>query len=116
MNTLLLDQSSWDLVLDALGNIAMAASPYAVAQDVASEAKVFSGECYYDTTKGILYFQEIFGQYPPIEAMRTQYIDAAKLVPGVLDAVCYFSSFKDRVLTGQIQVTDQSGVTLNVAF
>lgn len=36
MKTLLLDQKSWDLTLDAAGNIAVAAEPYAIAQDVAS--------------------------------------------------------------------------------
>ena len=39
MNTLYLDPQSWDLVLDAAGNIAMAKGPYAKAQDVASAKK-----------------------------------------------------------------------------
>ena len=41
MNTLLLDQTAWDLVLDSAGNIALAAVPYARAQDVASAIKTF---------------------------------------------------------------------------
>ena len=46
MNTLYLDPQSWDLVLDAAGNIAMAKDPYAKAQDVASACRLFSGELY----------------------------------------------------------------------
>ena len=57
MNTLLLDASAWDLVLDANGDIALAAPPYAVAQDVASAISLFLGELWYDTTQGVPYFQ-----------------------------------------------------------
>ena len=35
-NTLLLDRTVWDLLLDGSGNIAIATEPYATAQDVAS--------------------------------------------------------------------------------
>ena len=40
-STLLLDQTEWDLVLDASGNIALASPPYALAQDVASAVRTF---------------------------------------------------------------------------
>ena len=53
MNTLYLDPQSWDFVLDAAGNIAMAKDPYAKAQDVSSACRLFAGELYYDTEKGI---------------------------------------------------------------
>ena len=51
--TLLLDPLKWDLVVDAAGNIAVASPPYALAQDAASSIKLFSGECYYDTSIGV---------------------------------------------------------------
>ena len=54
-DTLLLDLTNWDLVLDVNGNIAIARPPYALAQDAASAVKTFQGECYYDTTLGIPY-------------------------------------------------------------
>ena len=53
MNTLYLDPQSWDLVLDTAGNIALAKDPYAKAQDVASACRLFAGELYDDTEKGI---------------------------------------------------------------
>lgn len=43
MNTLYLDQESWDLTLDTAGNIALAKDPYAKAQDVASAYRVRTG-------------------------------------------------------------------------
>lgn len=116
MRTLLLDQVAWDLCLDAEGNIAVASNPYAIAQDVASEARVFHGECYFDTTKGIYYFEQILGHYPPLEAMRAQYVAAALTVPGVVDAVCFFNAIRGRRLAGQILVTDANGRAQNVSF
>jgi hypothetical protein len=44
VNTLLLDVSSWDLCLDAAGNIAMASNPYSIAQDAASAIRTFAGD------------------------------------------------------------------------
>jgi hypothetical protein len=48
--TLKLDTSTWDLMLDGQGNIAIATDSEAVAQDVASACLVFYGECYFDNT------------------------------------------------------------------
>ena len=66
MKTLLLDVESWDVILDAASNIAIASEPYAVAQDVASAIKLFAGELWYDTTKGVPYFASILGKSPPV--------------------------------------------------
>lgn len=115
MKTLLLDRSAWDLVLDASGNIAIASEPYSLAQDVASTAKCFQGECWFDTTVGIPQWQ-ILGQWPSLEFVRAQYEAAAMTVPDVVDARCVFTSFEDRVLSGQIQVTDADGNTQGVSF
>ena len=51
--TLLLTPQTWDLTVDASNNIAVAAEPYALAQDAASAIRLFQGEDYYDTTRGI---------------------------------------------------------------
>jgi hypothetical protein len=115
-NTLLLDQTAWDLVEDAAGNIAMASPPYGLAQDVASAVRLFLNECWYDTTKGIPYFQEVLGQLPPssllVELIRKQ----ALTVPGVVAARCIIQSFNERTVTGQVQFTDESGVTTIASF
>jgi hypothetical protein len=42
-DTLLLDVTRWDLVLDSARNIAVAATPYSISQDVASAVKTNLG-------------------------------------------------------------------------
>lgn len=116
MNTLLLDQQTWDLTLDAAGNIAMASNPYAMAQDVASAIKTFAGDLYYLPTAGIPYLSNILGQLPPISYVRAQVEAAALTVPGVVSATAYFDALTDRVLTGQVLTSDQSGGTQVVGF
>ena len=115
-NTLLLDRTAWDLVLDSNGNIALASPPYALEQDVASAVRLFLGELWYDTTKGIPYFEEILGQLPPV-SLLTAYIEQAALsVPGVISARCVISSFQNRAISGEIQFIDDSGLGGSIVF
>jgi hypothetical protein len=116
MDTLLLDTEAWDLCLDASRNIAVASLPYAAAQNVASAVKLFSGEYWYDTTKGVPYFSQILAHRPPLALVRAKFIDAALSVPDVVAAKCFFSSFNDRQLSGQVQVTDVTGQVSTAGF
>lgn len=109
MNTLLLDTVEWDLVPDLAGNIAMASEPYALAQDAASAIRLFQGELWYDTAKGIPYWASVLGMAPPLAVLKTYFENAALTVPGVAQAVCYLTSFEDRRIAGQVQVTDVNG-------
>jgi hypothetical protein len=113
-NTLLLDVASWDVILDANGNIAMAAPPYALAQDVASAIKTFLGELYYDTTVGIPYLSQILGQRPPVAVLKQYIVDAALSVPGVVSAVCVITGFVNRQAQGEVLFTDDEGNAGNV--
>lgn len=115
MKTLLLDQSAWDLVVDAHGDIAVAEEPYAQAQDVASSIRTFQGEVYYDTGRGIPHFAIVLGAYPSAQVIKTAFENAALLVPGVVSAATYLRALANRQLTGQVQFTTSSGVTLVAA-
>jgi hypothetical protein len=115
-NTLLLDQSLWDLCLDANGNIAVAADPYARAQDVASALRLFLGELWYNAPAGVPYFEQILGKNTPLQVIKALFVRAAVSVPGVTSAVCYVSSFEARALTGQVRVTFDDGSTSMVAL
>lgn len=108
--TLLLDQGSWDLVLDAAGNIAVASEPYSLAQDAASACRTFLGECYWDTTQGIAYVEKVFGKPIPLPVLKQLLVTAALTVPGVVSAQFFVQTLKDRALTGQIQVVSSTGV------
>ena len=116
MNTLLLDQSTWDLVLDASGNIAVASDPYSIAQDCASAVRLFSGELWYDTTQGVPYFAQILGQQPPLSLIKAEFIQAALTVPEVISAQCFIISITNRQVSGQVQVTNASGQTSAIGF
>ena len=103
-------------MLDAHGNIAVASDPYSLAQDSASEIKLFQGELWYDTTRGVPYWQEILGKLPPVNVMKTAFVAAAKLTPGVVDARCFLSAFSNRTVTGQVQILDSSGKVTAASF
>jgi len=109
MKTLLLDQDTWDLLLDAEGNVALATEPYAVAQDVASAVKLFEGELWYDTSKGIPYFSQVLGYLPPPSLLYTYFKNAALTVPMVTTAQVVLNPLQDRTVTGKIQFTDSTG-------
>jgi len=117
VQTLLLDTVAWDLVLDASNNIAVASEPYSLAQDAASAIRTFAGECYYDTTLGITYLTQIFGQGPPpISLLKQLFQEAALTVPDVASALVFIASLNARTLTGQVQVTSTGGQTSAAAF
>lgn len=116
MQTLLLDRSTWDLVLDVNGDVAVASDPYSLAQDAASAVKLFLGELWFDTTQGVPYFGQILGQAPNFTFIKQRMVDAALTVPGVVAARVFFSSFEGRLLKGQVQVTDRAGVITSAGF
>lgn len=115
-NTLLLDRAAWDLVIDSAGNIAMASPPYSLAQDVASAVRLFLGDLWYNSTKGIPYFEDVLGQLPP-GTLLIGYIEKAALtVPGVVTAQCIITAFASREISGQIQFIDEMGAANAVTF
>ena len=117
MNTLLLDRTTWDLLLDASGNIAVASDVYAIAQDISSAVRVFLGECWYDTTQGMPYRQNILGRSQSVAAFQKQVEQVALTVTGVADAQCLVSGLtSSRQMTGAILFTTSSGTTGNVSF
>lgn len=123
MDTLLLSNPGWDLTADAYGNIATLTEEGndtigygALAQDAASECRLFLGEAYYQTSRGVPYWQQILGLWPPLALVRSYLENAAELTPDVASARVFFSSFVDRTLSGQVQVTDANGNTTATDF
>ncbi len=115
-NTLLLDRTAWDLVIDSFGNIAVAQPPYALAQDVASAVRLFLGELWYGADKGIPYFDNVLGQLPPV-SLLTGYVEKAALtVPGVVEARCVITKFQNRQPVGQVLFIDETGAENGIQF
>jgi hypothetical protein len=115
-STLILDPSTWDLLVDGSGNIAVAGEPYALAQDAASAIKTFSGEVFYDTSIGIPYFSEILGQSPPLSLVKYYMNSAALSVPGVVSSTTYLVSLINRTFIGQVQITAANGIKSAIGF
>ncbi len=116
MDTLLLDRAKWDLVLTTSGDIAVASTPYALAQDAASNIRTYLGEVWYDTTKGTPFMQQILGQAPPLSLVRDAFQRQAAAVPGVVKTKVYFTDFKDRTLSGQVQVSAEGKTFVAAGF
>lgn len=114
-STMLLDVLSWDLAIDASGNIAVADEPYSLAQDASSAIRLFLGKLYYDVLAGVPY-ERILAQPPNVPLLKSYMVAAALTVPGVVSAVCFISSIADRSVTGQVQVTNSNGQTAAAAF
>ncbi|ACR29231.1 hypothetical protein [Burkholderia glumae] len=115
-STLLLDQQTWDLCVDAAGNIAVADEPYAIAQDAASAVRTFQGECWFNTTIGVPYWSDILGHRPPLQLVKSSIVTEAKRVQNVVGAQCFLTGFVDRKLTGQLQVATAAGVLPPINF
>ena len=113
-NTLYLNPADWDLTVDAYGNIAMAEPSYSLAQDVCSAAKLFLGELYYDTTKGVPYFEDILGLSPPASLFAAHLESAALSVSGVVAAQCIITERSNREIIGQIEFIDELGASNSV--
>lgn len=119
MKTILLGVNTWDFVLDVAGDIAVASEPYSQAQDAASACRVFKkngiGECWYNSTLGVDYDQ-LLGKALNIPLTKAKMISQANLVPGVSSSKVLITSFVDRGVTGQIQITNDDGQTQTAAI
>lgn len=116
MNTMLLDPSTWDFLLDASANIALASDPYSQAQDAASAIKTYQGEVFYDTDLGLPYFQNVLGQAPPLSLVKAEINAQALTVPGIATATTFIQSFVNRKITGQVQLVNDNGQTSAAGF
>ena len=116
MQTLLLDLVYWDLCVDSSGDIAVASDPYSVVQDVSSACRTFLGECWYDTTVGVPYFQQVLGKFPSLALIKSLLVTAAETVPGCTNAQVFITNFSNRGISGQVQFQDSNGTTQTATF
>lgn len=101
--------TGWDLVLDSSGNLAVLTGGLALAQDVASAVRCFRGECWYDTTLGVAYFQNVLGYRVSLQFVKQNLVAAASIVPGIASIACFLTGPVNRVVGGQLQITSQTG-------
>ena len=114
-DTMYLDPDACDLTFDSYGNFAQASEPYATAQDVASECRLWKGEALFDETAGIPYETSILGELPPPAKLISWYKKAAENVPDVFSAEPILQ-FKGRDLGGEIHITLENGSNFSLAI
>lgn len=105
----------WDIYLDSNGDMFLGDNDSSIAQDVASSVRTFEGECWYNNTLGMPYFQSIFGQNPPssfvIDNIKTQ----AFTIDGVNSINVLGVGLQDRDLKGVIVINaPQSPITVTI--
>ncbi|AOM39696.1 hypothetical protein [Xenorhabdus hominickii] len=106
--SLRLNPDDWDIMLDAAGDLAITQNPYAVAQDVACACSTFLGECWYDTTLGIPYYQRIFGHWPGTQLINAKMEQEALKLTYVQSASCTAVSDANRSINGVMVITDSN--------
>ena len=108
--TIFLDPRTWDMTLDANGNIAVATSTYQKAQDIASSCRVFIGDLYFKQNEGIPYLESILGRNKyPIGLYQSELYRRAMSVDGVVSVNIKLNQLSERELTGMIEFTDIEG-------
>lgn len=112
MKTLFLMPDSWDLALDASGNIAVASSTYQQAQDIASACRTIKQDMYFNQQDGIPYLTDILGKGKyPLALYRKYLQDAALTVPDVVSAEVELLLTNERIVSGQIKFTNDKNMT-----
>jgi len=110
--TWLLDWATGGICLDAYGNIAVASAPYSIAQDAATQASTFLGECWYDTSQGVDWWGDILGKNPPASLVASLIEAQVLLVPDVESVIVTLAGIdSNRNGVGQMLITDTDGTT-----
>ena len=114
--TLLLDKN-WDICLDKSGRIAVADGPYATAQAVANECRLFTQDAYFEPDRGIPYYLIALGQKLSPSVLRARLRDAAYLVEDVedvTDVVLESLDTETRRVAGEIHFVSVEGENASV--
>ncbi len=116
MKTLYLNPDTWDLEINSARRFKIVEGKACTAQCVATATRRHKGEAYYETERGIPYFEAMYGQLPPDQLIRAHVEREALYVPDVEQARLELRSFTERAVTGDIRVTDSAGEVYRVSY
>jgi hypothetical protein len=117
-DTIFLNPTTWDLDIDASGNIALASTPYAQAQNVACACRMWLNEAPLNTAVGIPYEQSVLGYRPALQQLASWFKTAAEGVQGITTAtpVLQYDSTARDLSGSQIQVTLEDDTQIGIAI
>ena len=113
MAELMLETSEWDLIPDQNGDIAVCSDPYAAAQQVANECRLYQGEAYYEPDQGIPLDPNVFGETASLSYVGMLMQEAALTVDGVVTATPNLYR-KNREVRGAVLVSTSAGIDLTI--
>lgn len=101
--------NDWDICLDDFGNLQTCHEDAAICQDVACALRLFTNDSYYEPSKGIPYRDIVLGVTPFESLVRSELINTAKSVDGVLDADVESFTIENRALILAMQCLTVNG-------
>lgn len=108
--------NDWDLCLDAFGNLETCNDDEAICQDASCALRLFTNDSYYEPSKGIPYLDIVLGVNPFESLVRSELINTAKSVDGVLDADVEKFTIEDRALILAMQCLTTNGNIRDVGY
>jgi hypothetical protein len=107
----------WDMQLDAEGNIILADSDYAIAQNCANEIRLWTNDAYYQADNGIDWMNVQLAKGLDATVLRSEIRAACMRVAGVQSvSSIVLNSFdtETRELRGEIVVITENGNNVTV--
>ncbi len=101
--------NDWDICLDDFGNLQTCHEDAAICQDVVCALRLFTNDSYYEPSKGIPYRDIVLGVTPFESLVRSELINTAKSVDGVLDADVESFTIENRALILAMQCLTVNG-------
>ncbi len=114
-HTLLLNDS-WDINVDASGNIAKVTDDYAIAQNVANAFRLFTDDAWFFPERGIPHFLIELRKAPKVNILKVRLRKAALAIEGVADCEIDLLHVEDRDLSGMALLTLENGNQIKLNF
>lgn len=108
--------NDWDICLDDFGNLETCNDDEAICQDASCALRLFTNDSYYEPSKGIPYLDIVLSVSPFESLVRSELINTAKSVDGVLDASVEEFTTENRSLKLNMKCLTTNGNIRDVGY
>lgn len=108
----------WDIALDSNKNLAFVDNDYAIAQNVACACRAFVNDMYFNQSEGIPHFSADISNKSTVNPTLLAYFmeKEAKKFPEIKGAKLTDLAATNRILTGKLELTLETGRTIYVTI